>query len=118
MEYDYQKIAINSIIVAIIALVIGFIFAFLNVGKYSFLFAMIIAGVIAGFMVKDVSYGLVICAVAGIIVLILSSLIAPFVLPSNVAALFPFKFDLSLPILGAFVGGVSALIFDVVINKE
>ena len=118
MEYDYQKIAINSIIVAIIALVIGFIFAFLNVGKYSFLFAMVIAGAVGGYLVKDVSYGLIIGAMAGIIVLILSSLFALFILPSNVAALFPFHFDLSLAILGAIVTGVVALIFDVVINKE
>ena len=118
MDYDFKKIAINSIIGAIISLVIGVIFAFLNVGNASFIFAMVIAGAVVGYLDKSIDSALITGAIAGIIVLILSSLLAPFILPQKIAALFPFHFDLSLAIVGAILAGVVAIIFDVVINKE
>ncbi len=76
---------------------------------------MVIAAIIAGYIDQNIDSALIVGFIAGFIALVLSGFIAPHILAPNVAALFPFKVDFSLAIIGAIVAGIVALIFDVVI---
>ena len=112
MEYDYKDIAIKSIIAGIVALIVGLILAYFNVGKFSFLIPVFIAGIVIGFLEDSIDSALVVAGVAGVVVSVLQGILPHFVLPPQIASLFEFSvlghvFGCALP------AGVVALIKDI-----
>ena len=112
MEYDYKDIAIKSIVAGIIALIVGLILAYFNVGKFSFLIPVFIAGIAIGFLEDSIDSALVVAGVAGVVVSVLQGIVPHFVLPPQIASLFEFSvlghvFGCALP------AGVVALIKDI-----
>lgn len=116
MEYDYGVIAINAVIAIVVALIIGTVFALLNIGEFSFLIAMLIGGAIIGFFANvNIETALVIGGIAGLFVSILQGIIAPLIFVPTTAVLFPIAgYFIALIVLGAFCCGVAALIKDVI----
>ncbi len=112
MEYDYKDIAVKSIAAAVVALIIGLVLAYFNVGEYSFVISVLVVGIIIGLVSDSIDSALLIGGVAGLIVSILQGIVPHFVLPPQVASLFGFS------ILGQVVGcalpaGIVALIKDI-----
>jgi hypothetical protein len=112
IEYDYKEIAIKSIVAGIVALIIGLILAYFNVGQYSFVASVFVVGIVIGLVSDSIDIALIIGGVTGVIVSILQGIVPQFVLPPQIAALFGFS------ILGHVFGcalpaGVVALIKDI-----
>lgn len=112
MEYDYKDFAIKSIVAGIVALIIGLILAYFNVGKFSFVISVFIVGIAIGFFEDSIDSALIVGGVAGVAVSILQGIVPHFVLPEHIASMFSFS------ILGHVVGcalsaGVVALIKDI-----
>ena len=112
MEYDYKDIAIKSIIAAVVALIIGLILAYFNVGEYSFVASVFVVGIIIGLLSDGIDSALVIGGITGVIVSILQGIVPHWVLSPQIASLFGFSvlshvFGCALP------AGVVALIKDI-----
>lgn len=50
MDYDFKKIAIGTCIATVVALAVGALLAFLNVGVYSFALGLVVGGLVAGYV--------------------------------------------------------------------
>lgn len=77
MEYDIKSIAIYTIIATLIASIIDAVFFASNIVAYSSIIAIAIAGVIIGFLAKNLETAGFAGGIAGFIVSILQSFIAP-----------------------------------------
>lgn len=113
MEYDYQDIAIKAIIGVVIALVLGLILAYFNVGRFSFVYSTLIAGVVIGFLSSGIESALIAGGIAGVVVSILQGIVPHFVLPPEIASLFGFSIIGQL-ITCLFPSGVVALIKELI----
>lgn len=112
MKYDYKDIAVKAIVAAVVALIIGLVLAYFNVGKFSFVISVFVVGIVIGLVSDSIDSALIIGGVAGVIVSILQGIVPHYVLSPQVAALFEFS------VLGHVVGcalpaGVIALIKDI-----
>jgi len=75
---------------------------------------MLIAGIVAGFNIKNIDSALVVGGVAGLAVSILQGIIAPVVLAPKVAVFFPvLGAVLGLIVAGAVGAGVAALVMEI-----
>ncbi len=110
MEYDYKKIVINTLIASVISLIIGLILSFLNIGEYSFVIGLIIAGIIVGYLDNDIDSALLEGGVAGLVVGLVQGIVTSIFLPAKVAALFPLGISLLLIAAGAIPAGIIAII--------
>ena len=89
---------------------VGALLAFLNVGQYSFAAGLVVGGLAAGYIDKDIDSSLLEGGLAGLIVGFLQGAVASLVLSSSAAAVFTSGISIGWIIAGAIPAGIIALI--------
>ena len=102
----------NTIISLIIAVICGFILTFFNMGRYSFLIGVVIAGFVGGYLTKNIDSALIVGGVFGFLVFIIGGILVMIFLPSKLAWFSIGSMLMSMVIAGAFISGIVSLIFD------
>ena len=110
MDYDFKKIAICTCIATVVALAVGALLAFLNVGEYSFAVGLVVGGLVAGYVDKGIDSSLLEGGLAGLLVGFLQGAVASLVLSASAAAVFTSGISILFIMAGAIPAAVIAII--------
>ena len=110
MDYDFKKIAICTGIASVIALAVGAVLAYLNVGEYSFAIGLVVGGLVAGYLDKDIDSSLIDGGLAGLVVGFLQAAVASMILSAGASAVFTSGISILFIMAGAIPAAVIAII--------
>lgn len=110
MDYDFKKIAISTCVGIVVALIVGSVLTLLNVGEYSFAIGLVIGGIAAGYLDKDIDSSLIDGGLAGLIVGFLEGPVASLILPAAAAAPFTGRPSILYIMAGAIPAAIVAII--------